>query len=131
MSCDLSLTTFLVREYDEAINFFTDKLGFELLEDTPLTEGKRWVRVAPKQSGGAALLLAKATNSEQLAAVGNQTGGRVAYFLETDDFGEDYRAMKSKGVQFLEEPREEAYGMVVVFIDLYGNKWDLLQLNKS
>jgi catechol 2,3-dioxygenase-like lactoylglutathione lyase family enzyme len=127
MAHHLSLVTLVVRDYDEAIEFFTEKLGFELLENTALTDGKRWVRVAANRDRGGALLLAKATTAAQLAAIGNQTGGRVAYFLETDDFSRDYEAMKSKGVQFLEEPRKENYGTVAVFVDLYGNKWDLLQ----
>lgn len=126
MARNLSLVTLVVREYDEAIEFFTQKLDFEILEDTPLTDGKRWVRVASKK-GGAALLLAKAISSEQLATVGNQTGGRVAYFLETDNFWNDFQTMKSNGVNFLEEPRQETYGTVAVFVDLYGNKWDLVQ----
>lgn len=127
MVLHLSLVTLVVRDYDEAIEFFTEKLGFELLEDTELSDRKRWVRVAANRDRGGALLLAKATTSEQFAAIGNQTGGRVAYFLETDDFSRDYEAMKSRGVIFLEEPREEPYGTVAVFVDLYGNKWDLVQ----
>jgi catechol 2,3-dioxygenase-like lactoylglutathione lyase family enzyme len=116
----------LVREYDEAIRFFTQSLGFELLEDTPQADGKRWVRVAPRGGDGTALLLARAATHEQQRAVGNQTGGRVFMFLETDDFDRDYEHMKSQGVRFTEEPREEEYGKVVVFLDLYGNKWDLI-----
>ena len=117
----------LVRDYDEAIAFYTTKLGFELLEDTPLAEGKRWVQVAPRQHNGTALLLAKASNTQQLSAVGEQCGGRVWLFLQTDDFWRDYHAMRAAGVEFTEQPRQEAYATVVVFTDLYGNKWDLLQ----
>ncbi len=123
----ITLITLLVREYDEAIAFFTDALRFTVVEDTPLG-GKRWVVVAPPPgSRGAALLLARAATPEQLARVGQQTGGRVAFFLHTSDFGNDYHHMQSCGVRFIEEPREESYGRVVVFLDLYGNKWDLVQ----
>lgn len=118
----------LVDEYDEAIAFFTEVLRFELLEDTPQGDGKRWVRVAPPGSG-AALLLAKAATPEQQVHIGNQTGGRVFLFLHTRDFWDDYNHMKARGVEFTEEPREEPYGTVVVFLDLYGNKWDLIQPN--
>ncbi len=117
----------LVRDYDEAIAFFTRCLGFSLMEDTPLGGGKRWVRVAPSGDQGASLLLARAANPEQESRIGNQTGGRVFLFLHTDDFWRDYHKMKSSGVRFTEEPREEPYGTVVVFLDLYGNKWDLVQ----
>ena len=121
----LSLVTLVVRDYDEAIAFFTGPLGFALLEDAPLDDGKRWVRVGPPGAGGA-LLLACAVTPEQEAAIGNQTGGRVAFFLRTDDFERDYARMKAGGVRFTEEPRREAYGMVVVFLDICGNKWDLI-----
>jgi catechol 2,3-dioxygenase-like lactoylglutathione lyase family enzyme len=117
----------LVRDYDEAIAFFAGRLRFTLVEDTPLGDGKRWVRVAPPGGHGAALLLARAATAEQESRVGNQTGGRVFLFLHTDDFWRDYQAMKARGVRFTEEPRREAYGTVVVFLDLYGNKWDLVQ----
>jgi lactoylglutathione lyase len=127
MSRSLALVTLVVREYDEAIAFFTQALRFALVEDRRLGAGKRWVVVAPPGSQGAALLLAKAANPEQLARAGDQTGGRVFLFLETSDFWADYRHMQSCGVAFMEEPREESYGTVVVFRDLYGNKWDLLQ----
>lgn len=120
--------TFVVREYDEAIEFFTQKLGFILLEDTPLEEGKRWVLVAPRDSTGPNLLLAKADSPSQELAIGNQTGGRVFLFLYTDDFWRDYNEMKTRGVKFAEEPREELYGTVAVFFDLYENKWDLIEL---
>jgi catechol 2,3-dioxygenase-like lactoylglutathione lyase family enzyme len=116
----------VVREYDEAIAFFTDALRFTLIEDAPMGGGKRWVVVAP-QASGPTLLLARAATDEQRAAVGNQTGGRVFLFLHTDDFWGDYQHMRARGVRFVEEPREEAYGRVVVFLDLYGNKWDLVQ----
>jgi catechol 2,3-dioxygenase-like lactoylglutathione lyase family enzyme len=122
----IASVTFLVREYDEAVAFFTHRLGFTLLEDTPLDNGKRWVRVGPPR-GGTALLLARAATPEQLARVGDQAGGRVFLFLATDDFWRDYRDMQGRGVQFAEEPRTEDYGTVAVFLDLYGNKWDLVQ----
>jgi catechol 2,3-dioxygenase-like lactoylglutathione lyase family enzyme len=125
----IALVTLVVRDYDEAISFFTDALRFTLVEDTPLGEGKRWVVVAPSASEGASLLLAKAVTPEQLAHVGNQAGGRVFLFLHTNDFWNDYRHMQSRGVRFAEEPRQEPYGRVVVFFDLYGNKWDLVQPN--
>ena len=122
----------MVRDYDEAIAFFTTKLGFSVVEDTFIPQGnKRWVVVAPPGSSGANpsgtnLLLAKASSPAQEHAIGNQTGGRVAFFLQTDDFWRDYQAMLSKGVRFRGEPRDEAYGTVAVFEDLYGNLWDLL-----
>lgn len=119
--------TLLVRDYDEAIRYYVDKLGFELLEDTPQGPDKRWVRVAPPGAGAPALLLAQAATDEQRAAIGQQAGGRVFLFLYTDDFAGDYARYQAAGVQFLEQPRHESYGSVVVFADLYGNKWDLLQ----
>ena len=122
----ISEVALLVRDYDEAIRFFTQALGFELQEDTPLPDGKRWVRVAPHGSPGTAILLARAATPEQQRAVGNQTGGRVFMFLATDDFHRDYRHMIAHGVRFTEEPRHEAYGTVAVFLDLCGNKWDLI-----
>ena len=122
----LVLVTLVVREYDEAIAFFTGALGFSLVEDRPV-DGKRWVVVAPPGGRGASLLLARAANDGQVSAIGNQAGGRVAFFLETDAFRDDCRRMREAGVRFAEEPREEAYGTVVVFEDLYGNRWDLLQ----
>ena len=118
----------VVNDYDEAIAFYTEKLQFTLIEDTDLGEGKRWVLVSPPGSNGTHLLLAKASNQQQMHAVGNQTGGRVFLFLHSNDFWRDYNSMKSKGVVFNESPREEPYGTVVVFQDLYGNKWDLLEL---
>jgi lactoylglutathione lyase len=119
----------LVADYDDAIAFYTAKLQFSLVADTDLGGGKRWVEIAPPNSSGSHLLLAKASNAQQQAAVGNQTGGRVFLFLHTNDFWRDYHAMQAKGVEFNEQPREESYGTVAVFQDLYGNKWDLLQLN--
>ena len=127
MSREVATISLLVREYDEAIQFFTEALRFKLVEDSPQAPGKRWVVVSPGRGKGASLLLAKASTVEQLACVGNQAGGRVFLFLHTSDFHSDYEHMKAHGVQFLEEPRSEPYGMVVVFQDLYGNKWDLLQ----
>lgn len=124
-SLSLALTTCLVRDYDEAIAFFVEKLGFSLIEDTPLGEGKRWVVVAPGDGG--ALLLAKAVGARQMARLGDQTGGRVGFFLHTDDFERDHRKMTERGVHFVEQPRHEPYGTVAVFEDPYGNRWDLLQ----
>ena len=117
----------LVRDYDEAIAFFTKSLGFELVEDTLLNDGKRWVLVAPTGAADTALLLARASTSEQLACVGEQAAGRVFLFLHTDTFWHDYQKMRTLGVVFEGEPRQEAYGTVAVFRDLYGNRWDLLQ----
>lgn len=127
MAGSIAAVTLVVRDYDEAIAFFTEALRFKLVEDKPLGGGKRWVRVAPEGPTGASLLLAKAATPEQERQVGNQTGGRVFLFLETRDFWKDYEDMRSRGVEFAEEPREEAYGLVVVFVDVYGNKWDLVQ----
>ena len=127
MAHSIASLTLVVRDYDEAIAFFTDALRFTLVEDTLLGGGKRWVVVAPAASTGASLLLAKAATPEQLSHVGNQTGGRVFLFLHTDDFWDDYNTMRSRGVRFTEQPRQESYGLVVVFLDLYGNKWDLVQ----
>lgn len=123
----LGALALLVRDYDEAIAWFTQKLGFQLLEDTPLTAEKRWVRVAPPGATESSLLLARAIGPEQQAAVGNQSGGRVFLFLHTDDFRRDYEAFRARGVRFRESPREEAYGTVAIFEDLYGNRWDLLE----
>jgi catechol 2,3-dioxygenase-like lactoylglutathione lyase family enzyme len=118
----------VVRDYDEAIDFFCGKLHFRLLEDTYQPEqAKRWVLVAPPGSGGTALLLARASTPAQTASVGNQTGGRVFLFLATDDFWRDYHSMLSAGVRFVREPKEAPYGTVAVFEDLYGNLWDLIQ----
>jgi len=119
--------TLVVSNYEEALEFYTQKLGFALLQDTPLPGNKRWLLVAPPDSTGAAILLAEAETPEQSLAIGNQTGGRVFLFLHTDDFWRDYNLYRSRGIRFLESPREETYGTVAVFEDLYGNKWDLLQ----
>ena len=126
MNQTLALISYVVRDYNEAIAFFTNVMQFELLEDTP-QDNKRWVVVRPRGGTGASLLLAKADSPEQAAAIGNQTGGRVFLFLQTDDFQRDYERMRFHGVEFMEEPRHEVYGTVAVFKDLYGNKWDLLQ----
>jgi catechol 2,3-dioxygenase-like lactoylglutathione lyase family enzyme len=123
----IASVTLVVRDYDEAVAYFTGCLGFVVAEDTPLADGKRWVRVAPPGGVGASLLLARAATPEQAARVGDQAGGRVLLFLRTDDFWADYQAMRSRGVRFAEEPREEPYGTVAVFLDLYGNRWDLVQ----
>ena len=123
----IASVTLLVRDYDEAIAFFTKSLGFTLLEDTPLDEQKRWVLVVPPQSAGPSLLLAKASTPAQLAMVGRQAEERVFLFLHTDDLQRDYAAMRVCGVTFHEAPRREAYGTVAKFEDLYGNLWDLLQ----
>jgi catechol 2,3-dioxygenase-like lactoylglutathione lyase family enzyme len=122
----------VVRDYDEAIEFYTKKLHFALIEDSYQPEqDKRWVVVSPPGSNGATLLLARASNAEQEAFIGNQAGGRVFLFLNSDDFWRDYNDMVEKGVTFVREPKEQEYGTVAVFEDLYGNKWDLLQLNSS
>jgi len=134
MQQNLGYVTLVVRDYDEAISFFTRSLGFDLIEDSPSTDrqgrDKRWVLVAPPGSTGTQILLAKASNGEEASRIGNQTGGRVSLFLHTDDFWRDYNAMTAKGVKFIRAPKEEEYGTVAVFEDLYGNKWDLLQLKK-
>lgn len=127
MTQKIATIALVVADYDEAIEFYRDKLGFSLVADTPLGPGKRWVLVAPPGGNGARLLLAKADGAEQLAAIGNQTGGRVMLFLETEDFAGDFARMSEKGVTFLEAPRHEPYGSVAVFADLYGNKWDLIE----
>jgi catechol 2,3-dioxygenase-like lactoylglutathione lyase family enzyme len=128
MTRSIAQLTLVVRDYDEAIRFFTAALRFDLVEDTPFGGDKRWVVVSPQRTGGGTgLLLAKATNPEQLARVGDQSGGRVFLFLQTQDFWADYHHMQAHGVIFDEEPRQEPYAIVAVFRDLYGNKWDLLQ----
>ena len=124
----IGLCTLVVRDYDEAISFYVEKVGFELIEDSDLGDGKRWVVVAPKGAIETRILLAQARNDQQTDAIGNQTGGRVGFFLNTDDFARDHANMTAAGVTFLEEPRYEPYGTVAVFEDLYGNKWDLLEL---
>jgi len=125
----------VVRDYDEAIHFYTQVLGFDLIEDSPSKDragqDKRWVLVAPPGSRGTKLLLAKASSPEELSRAGNQTGGRVFLFLHTDDFHRDYRLYVNRGVKFVREPKEEPYGTVAVFEDIYGNKWDLLELKKQ
>ncbi len=129
MQQQLGQITFLVDDYDKAIQYFVDRLSFELLEDTDLGT-KRWVRIAPTGSGGASLLLAQAKNDEQLQQVGCQAGGRVAFFLYTDDFWRDYQSMQDAKIDFIGEPRQEDYGTVIVFRDLYGNKWDFIQVKQ-
>ena len=121
----------VVNDYDEAIQFYVEKLGFRLVEDTPLTDAKRWVIVAPPGANECCLLLAKAADEKQRAAIGNQTGGRVFLFLFTDDFWRDYNNMSNKGIRFLRSPKQAQYGTVAVFEDLYGNLWDLLQPNEN
>ncbi|MEV8306538.1 VOC family protein [Streptomyces flavidovirens] len=124
----IALVTLVVRDYDDAIAFYTGALGFELAEDTDRGDGSRWVVVRPPGSAaGTGLLLARAKDDAQLARVGGQTGGRVGFFLHTEDFARDHARMTAAGVRFLEDPRHEAYGSVAVFEDLYGNRWDLLQ----
>ena len=129
MKQKIGYITLLVRDYDEAIEFYTGKLRFVLLEDSQLGEGKRWILLSPPGSEESCLLLARAASPEQDDAVGNQVGHRVFLFLHTDDFWRDYREMTARGIAFVEEPRAEDYGTVAVFQDLYGNKWDLLELS--
>lgn len=135
MAQTLGYIALVIRDYDEAVAFFTQKLGFELIEDSlskdRIGQNKRWVLVAPRGSRGTSLLLAQASSPEEESRIGNQTGGRVFLFLHTDDFWRDYRAMISRGVKFCCEPKQEPYGTVAVFEDLYGNKWDLLQLKNG
>jgi catechol 2,3-dioxygenase-like lactoylglutathione lyase family enzyme len=131
MTQTLGHVALVVRDYDEALAFFTRTLNFRVLEDTRLSEDKRWVLIAPPGSPGTSLLLARAATPEQLSRVGNQTGGRVFLFLHTNDFWRDYREMTARNVKFIREPSQEAYGTVAVFEDLYGNQWDLLQLNDT
>jgi len=123
----IACVTLLVREYDEARRYYTEALGFAVVEDTALGDGRRWVLLAPPGSAETRLLLARASTPEQAARVGDQTGGRVFLFLHTDDFWRDYHDFRERGVVFREAPRREAYGTVAVFEDLYGNRWDLLQ----
>ena len=127
MKQSLAQIALVVGDYDEAIEFYTKKLNFTLLEDTALSETKRWVRVAPRGSDHCGILLAKAANDEQKSRVGNQTGGRVFLFLHTDDFERDFEHMKERGIEFVRGPVQEPYGMVAVFKDLYGNLWDFIQ----
>jgi catechol 2,3-dioxygenase-like lactoylglutathione lyase family enzyme len=121
----LGLVTYVAREYDEAIGFFVGKLGFTLVEDTDMGGGKRWVVVSAGE--GASLLIARAEGDKQVASVGNQTGGRVGFFLQTDNFDRDFAEWTARGVKFREQPRREVYGTVAVFEDVYGNTWDLIQ----
>jgi len=121
----------VVHDYDDAINFYTKKLNFNLIEDTRLSDTKRWVLVAPQGANECCLLLAKAADDKQRASIGNQTGGRVFLFLYTDDFNRDYTQMQERGICFVRPPKEEPYGTVAVFEDLYGNLWDLLQPRDS
>jgi catechol 2,3-dioxygenase-like lactoylglutathione lyase family enzyme len=123
----IGLVTVVVRGYDEALDFYVGRLGFEVVEDTRLDDGKRWVVVAPAGAHQTSVLLARAGNDAQRARVGNQTGGRVAFFLHTDDFARDHARMQAAGVTFVESPRHEPYGTVAVFEDLYGNRWDLIE----
>ena len=127
MARRLAGVAFLAPEYDSAIAWFCRALGFELIEDSDLGAGKRWVVVAPDRHAGARFVIAKAADARQLAAVGEAAGGRVAYFLETDDFTRDHEAFTKRGVEFLEAPRREPYGTVAVFADPFGNKWDLIE----
>jgi catechol 2,3-dioxygenase-like lactoylglutathione lyase family enzyme len=127
MPQNLAHVAVVVRNYDEAIAFYTNVLGFHLLEDTSLGAGKRWVLVAPPGSKATTILLAQAATPEQITRIGNQTGGRVFLFLHTDDFWRDYQTLVSRNVEFVREPKEEPYGTVAVFKDLYGNLWDLIQ----
>jgi catechol 2,3-dioxygenase-like lactoylglutathione lyase family enzyme len=127
---NISAVALLVDDYDEAIHFFTRCLHFAVVEDTALSPLKRWVVVRPP-GGGTALLLAKAASPEQAARVGDQTGGRVFLFLQTDDFWRDYHDLRARGVRFTEAPREEGYGTVAVFLDLYGNRWDLVKFRPT
>jgi lactoylglutathione lyase len=135
MSQTIGYITLVVRDYDEAIAYFTQSLGFDLIEDSSSKDregrDKRWILVTPPGSGGTKLLLAKASNEKETAHIGNQTGGRVCLFLHTDDFWRDYNAMMKRGVKFVRDPKEENYGTVAVFEDLYGNRWDLLELKKA
>jgi len=127
MNQRLAHITLLVDDYDEAIKFYTEKLGFRLIEDTVLSETKRWVIIAPNGHGDCSLLLARAASDEQRSRIGNQTGGRVFLFLNTENFKRDYDNLKANGVTIVREPSEEAYGTVAVFSDLYGNLWDLIE----
>jgi lactoylglutathione lyase len=131
MSQQIGYVALVVRDYDEAIAYYSGTLGFDLIEDTDLGDGKRWVLVRPPGDAGTCLLLAQAVSPEQESRIGDQTGGRVFLFLHTETFERDYAAMRSRGVRFLEEPRRESYGTVAVFEDLYGNRWDLLELTRG
>jgi catechol 2,3-dioxygenase-like lactoylglutathione lyase family enzyme len=130
MKQSIGAISLLVRDYDEALEFYTKRLRFQVVEDTPLDHGKRWILLGAPGSRECRLLLAKAKDEQEASAVGRQSGGRVFLFLHTDDFERDHREMKERGVAFCEEPRDEPYGRVAVFEDLYGNKWDLLMLSR-
>lgn len=130
MTQHIAQIALVVADYDEAIRFYTQKLGFTLLEDTTLSETKRWVTISPPGSNGCNLLLAKAANDEQRSRIGNQTGGRVFLFMHTDDFWRDYKQMQEKGVEFVREPVTEEWGTVAVFKDCYGNLWDFIERKK-
>ena len=127
MKQQIAHITLIVKDYDEAINFYTEKLNFILIEDTKLSETKRWVLLKPPGADSCCLLLAKAANEEQQSRIGNQTGGRVFLFLYTDNFKRDHSNMLAKGIEFVRQPIEEKYGTVTVFKDLYGNLWDLIE----
>lgn len=132
MKQDIVHIALVVKDYDEAIEFYTEKLNFSLIEDVYQPEqDKRWVVISPPGSTGTTILLARASKPEQIDFIGDQSGGRVFLFLNTDDFWRDYSDMKSKGIEFVRQPKEADYGLVAVFKDLYGNLWDLLQLNKD
>lgn len=130
MTQHIAQIALVVADYDEAIRFYTQKLGFTLLEDTVLSETKRWVVIAPPGSNGCNLLLAKAANDEQMSRVGNQTGGRVFLFMHTNDFWRDYKLMQENGIEFVRDPVTEEWGTVAVFKDLYGNLWDFIERKK-
>ena len=129
MKQELSHIAIIVKDYDEAIRFYCDKLHFTLLEDTVLSETKRWVKVRPPGSSGASLLLARAANDEQASRIGNQTGGRVFLFLYTDNFDRDLNNLLAQNISIIRQPSRETYGIVAVFSDIYGNLWDLIQPN--
>ena len=130
MNQKLAHIALVVRDYDEAINFYVNKLKFDLIEDTKLSEDKRWVLIAPKGSGNSQILLAKAQGAKQQSRIGNQTGGRVFLFLQTDNFDRDYSNLISNTINIIREPKDEPYGKVCVFEDLYGNLWDLIEHKK-
>lgn len=127
MKQHIALITLVVDDYDETIRFYSDKLGFIIIEDTYIDKDKRWVVISPEGTGSCSLLLAKATTEKQRSRIGDQTGGRVAFFLHTDDFWRDYKAMIDNGINLIREPKTESYGTVAVFEDLYGNLWDLIE----
>jgi catechol 2,3-dioxygenase-like lactoylglutathione lyase family enzyme len=131
MKQQIAHVALVVEDYDDAIKFYTEKLNFTLIEDTVLSETKRWVLVAPKGSAECSLLLAKGVGDEQKSRIGNQTGGRVFLFLKTDDFWRDYKNMQARGIKFTRDPKKEDYGTVAVFADLYGNLWDLIEFKKD